>query len=201
MTISYPVTAPTSVTPDSVTMLMGNANSVGESPYTAKTQVYQYDGDWWGIEVSYPVLTREEAAVVMGFLASLRGRQGTFLWGPTLFASPQGAAGGTPRVNGASQTGYSIATDGWTPSAIALKAGDFFEIDSTLYMAVADATANGSGAVTIDIWPSLRGHADNAVIVTESPVGTFRLLDSVTRLVDSPDTKLHSITFQAKEAR
>src|SRR4051812_41289591 len=39
-----------------------------------------------------------------------------------------GAGGGPPLVNGASQTGGSLITDGWTPSLTVLKAGDIFTL-------------------------------------------------------------------------
>lgn len=201
MTISYPVSFPSSPVTNSVTLICANGNSIGESPYTAKTQVYAYESDWWGVQVAWPVLTRAEAQIVMGFLASLRGRYGTFLYGPTYFGTPLGAATGTPLVNGGSQTGFTVVTDGWTPSTTILKAGDFFQIDQRLYMATQDATSNGSGQVTIDIWPSLRGHVDNSSIVVSNPKGIFRLLEDTVRLIDVPETELCSMSFDAKEAR
>lgn len=84
-----------------------------------------------------------------------------------------GAHGGTPVINGASQTGSSLVTDGWTASAAILKKGDIFTI-ANVYAAVnptggnartltylrqfvvtADTSADGSGNATIPIYPAI----------------------------------------------
>jgi len=74
------------------------------SPTTYQVTQYEYDGEMWLVDVSYPALTRAEAAPFFAFLASLRGQSGTFLFGDTLLAASQGTPGGTPFVNGSGQT-------------------------------------------------------------------------------------------------
>lgn len=81
-----------------------------------------------------------------------------------------GALGGTPLVNGASQSGASLITDGWTASTGAVARGDIIDAagangvnpmskDSigTLrqFTVTAAGTANGSGQLTINISPSI----------------------------------------------
>lgn len=82
-----------------------------------------------------------------------------------------GALGGTPLVNGASQTGSSLITDGWTAAAAnRLKAGDVFTIAGVYhvnpqtrsstgvlqqFVVTADAASDGSGNATISISPSI----------------------------------------------
>jgi hypothetical protein len=82
-----------------------------------------------------------------------------------------GALGGTPLVNGASQTGASLITDGWTASAATrLKRGDIFTIadvyavnpetrESTgqlqQFVVTADGASDGSGNMTISIFPEI----------------------------------------------
>jgi hypothetical protein len=86
-------------------------------------------------------------------------------------STTSGQRGGTPLVNGASQTGSSLITDGWTASAAnRLKAGDVFTIagvnkcnpitksDTGIlqqFVVTADAASDGSGNCTISISPAI----------------------------------------------
>jgi hypothetical protein len=87
-----------------------------------------------------------------------------------------GARGGTPLVNGGSQTGSSLVTDGWSNSITGVvKAGDIITLGSTpantvyavnpvnkqstgqarQFVVTADANSNGSGQATISISPAI----------------------------------------------
>lgn len=82
-----------------------------------------------------------------------------------------GPLGGTPLVNGATQTGASLVTDGWTAAAAArLKKGDVFTIagvngvnpqnrQSTgaaqQFVVTADVSSDGAGNLTAAIFPSI----------------------------------------------
>lgn len=82
-----------------------------------------------------------------------------------------GPQGGTPLVNGASQSGASLVTDGWTAAAASrLKKGDVFTIAGVYavnpqsrqstgslqqFVATADVSSDGSGNATIPISPSI----------------------------------------------
>jgi hypothetical protein len=84
-----------------------------------------------------------------------------------------GALGGTPVVNGASQSGASLITNGWTASVTgALKAGNVFTIAGVYavnpvsfqstgslkqFVVTADASSDGSGNITLAISPSIVG--------------------------------------------
>lgn len=201
MTISYPVVAPTDVVqPSDIKFFFGNVIGVGVSPHTLKSQTYDLGGDAWRIEVSFDPLKREEAQPWMAFLASLRGRKGTFLMSIKAMGTPLGAGTGTPAVKGANQTGEVLLTDGWTNSTLVLKRGDLFEIDQRLYMTLTDVTSDGSGNASIDVWPSLRSHADNALINVNNPVGTWKLPENI---VDGPsisNAPMYNISFIAEEA-
>lgn len=108
-----------------------------------------------------------------------------------------GAHGGAPLVNGASQTGSSLVTDGWTASAAVLKQGDVFTIAGVYsvnpqsrqstgvlqqFIATADATASGTGTLTVSISPSIvtsgatqtvsNSPADNAAITVVGAAST-----------------------------
>lgn len=108
-----------------------------------------------------------------------------------------GTKAGTPLVNGASQTGASLVTDGWTNSTAALKKGDIFTLAGVYrvhpetkastgvlqqFVATADGTADGSGNLTISISPSIvtsgatqnvsGSPADNAAITVAGTAST-----------------------------
>lgn len=108
-----------------------------------------------------------------------------------------GTKAGTPLVNGATQTGSSLITDGWTASTAALKKGDIFTLEGVFrvhpetkqstgvlqqFVATADGTADGSGNLTVSISPSIvtsgaaqnvsGSPADNAAITVAGTAST-----------------------------
>lgn len=136
-----------------------------------RRQSRQIGGQYWKIRARYNNLTRAEFAPIEAFLMSQRGSYDSFTFTPPILSVPQGTDPGTPLVNGASQTGRSVVTDGWgTGSAqTVLKAGDFikFTNHSKVYQITADATCDVSGNATLTIEPELQtSPADNEAIVT-----------------------------------
>src|SRR5665213_1912304 len=108
-----------------------------------------------------------------------------------------GTKAGTPLVNGATQTGATLITDGWTASTAALKKGDIFTLAGVTsvhpeskintgqvqqFVATADGTADGSGNLTIAISPAMvtsgatqnvsGSPADNAAITVTGTAST-----------------------------
>ncbi len=83
----------------------------------------------------------------------------------------QGAGGGTPRVNGGSQTGLTLATDGWPGSTTVLKAGDRIGVANQAFEIAEDATTSAGGAVTLQLSNNIRtAPADNALLEIDQPV-------------------------------
>lgn len=81
-----------------------------------------------------------------------------------------GTKAGTPLVNGASQTGSSLVTDGWTASSAILKRGDIITIEGVYrvhpetkqstgvlqqFVVTEDVTADVTGSATVKISPSI----------------------------------------------
>lgn len=90
-----------------------------------------------------------------------------------------GAGGGTPLVNGASQTGSSLVTDGWPNSTTVLRAGDIIRVGGLPFvvMVTADALTNGSGQVTLSIVPPIpagSSPANDAAIVVNATDGDVK---------------------------
>lgn len=181
MAITYPLSLPDATSYQSATLTAKSVVGISRSPFTGAQQVQKHQGQWWEFEGKLVPLARASAEAWIAFLMSLNGMQGTFLLGDPLATSPRGVGTGTPLVNGASQTGNSLITDGWTASQTGiLKAGDYFQLgtgsSSKLYKVLNDANSDGSGNATFDIWPSINtAVADNTALTVSSAKGLFRL--------------------------
>jgi hypothetical protein len=205
MTISYPLSIPTNKGLARIRLTANNVVGVSQSPFTAKQQVYKYTGQFWEAEISLPPMKREDAEYWISFLLKLNGAYGTFLLGDPNGGTARGIATGTPLVNGASQTGNSLITDGWTPSQTGiLKAGDYIQLGSAataqLYKVLDDVNSDGSGNATLTLWPDLRSApADDAAITVSNPKGVFRL-SSGSQSWDINEATFYGMTFAAREA-
>ena len=208
MAISYPLSLPTVTGIANIVLTARNSIAVATSPFTLTQQVMQHQGSRWEANVTLPPMKRESAEEWIAFLISLNGQYGTFLLGDPLGATARGSASsspGTPLVNGGSQTGTTLNIDGAPNSATGyLKAGDYIQLGSgsgtQLYKVLADANSNGSGQVSLDIWPSLRSSpSDNAAVTVASAKGLFRLSSSDASFsIDK--ASIYGITFAATEA-
>lgn len=205
MAISYPLTHPATPGFAQIDITAFDVVAIAQSAFTLQEQVYAHQGGIWRAAVSLPPMKRETAAAWCAWLTALRGRYGTFLLGDSSAKTARGVATGTPLVNGSSQTGLTLVTDGWTAGVTGiLKAGDYISIGSgtstRLYMVVSDANSNGSGQATLEIWPRLReSPADNAAITVSNAKGLFRL-DTNERGWTVDRAKIFGISFSAVEA-
>jgi hypothetical protein len=120
-----------------------------------------------------------------------------------LNTTPRGTWAGSPKVVGPLAVGVkSIPMDGFSASAT-VKAGDWFQYSSgsgtNLHKIVQDGTADGSGLLTMEIWPRARiALADNATFTTASPVGLWRLASNM-RGYELGKGGIYSIGFSCVE--
>lgn len=178
-------------------------HSISELDGTVQTVVLP--GAFWRCTVSYSVLNATRWRALEAFLASLEGAAGRFYFGPQHAKTPVGAAGGTPLVNGASQTGSSLVTDGWPASTAILKAGDYFHFDVSgrreLKLVTADVSSNASGQATISFKPAIRvSPANNEPIVTSSPSCVMMLADSEQGSLSHRTAGLAAVSLAMREA-
>jgi hypothetical protein len=193
---------PSTPKPAGVRLFATDNVAVSMSPFTGQQQVYRHQGMAWRAEITLPIMDRATADPWRAFLLALGGRFGTFTMGDPSAPAPRGVGTGAPLVNGAAQTGQSLITDGWTIStANILRAGDYVQLGSYLYLNINDVSSNASGQATLDIWPRLRASpADNAAIVVNNTVGLWRLATNERGWTVSPGNLYHGITFGAIEA-
>lgn len=204
MAITYPISIPNTDIAK-VRLVANNIVGVSQSPFTAVQQVYKYTGQFWEADITLPPMKREQAEYWISFLLKLNGSYGTFLLGDPNGQTARGVATGTPLVNGASQTGNELITDGWTTSTTGiLKAGDYIQLGSgataKLYKVLDDVNSDSSGNATLTLFPDLRtSPADNATITVSNPKGVFRLNAGATSW-DINEASVYGITFGAREA-
>jgi len=178
MAITYPLPWPTPHRISEVAWAPRSVVAENESPFTVQTERFVHQGMRLACEVTVHRTTeRAIAETFIAFFLSLNGMEGTFRFGDPAGASPRGSASGAPVVDGAGQSGRTLAARGWTASAAGvLLAGDWIEVESWLYKVLTDTHADGLGKATLDIWPRLRTQpADGATITTSAARGTFRL--------------------------
>jgi hypothetical protein len=169
--------------PASVTWRLRSPTQVHRSPLTGAAQTIMLPAQMWTATLSWPTLVEAHWRDLDAFLNRLGGRAGRFFFSPAYSHAYRRAVAsvGTGLVNGASQVGGALATDGWTPSATVFRAGDFFSYaDPTgrqrLHQIHTTATANGSGVATLNFSPLIRrSPGDNAALEYTAPVGVFML--------------------------
>lgn len=205
MTTSYPLALPSHTGLRAIELRATNAVAYSRSPFTFAGQAFAYPGQMWQADVTLPPMKRADAEQWVAWLVSLRGQLGTFLMGDPIGETARGAATGTPLVNGADQTGGSLIIDGAATGVTGwLKAGDYIQLGSngtsTLHKVLADADSDGSGNVTLDIWPHIRtAPADDATVTVSNTVGRWRLASNESSWSVN-EAAIYGISFTAMEA-
>lgn len=205
MAITFPLALPSVGGMTSATITMVDAVGVGESPYTFSQETYEHAGKRWEMQVQITRMIRADAEQWVAWLASLRGRRGTFLMGDPIGGTPRGTATGTPLVKGAGQTGGTLLTDGWTAGVTGiLKAGDWVQlgtgVTSRLHKVLQDANSDGSGNATLELWPGPRtAPADNEALVVTNAKGLWRLAGN-SRSYDIGAASIVGLGFNCVEA-
>jgi hypothetical protein len=145
-----------------------------ESPLTGSVQTLELPGMRWAATLNYNNFTEEYAASLEAFITQLRGQSGRFYLYNFARSVPRGTVSGSPTVNNESasptalQTGTTLITKNWGAGS-QMKKGDFFSVNYELKMMKADATADGSGNMTMTFEPPLRSspaHGD-AIVYTK----------------------------------
>ena len=203
-TPAYPLTLPAVTGIQTQNFQLNRTIAVSVSPFTAQQQVFEHEGEFWSGVFSLPPMTKTTAAVWIAFLLKLRGQRGTFKIGDQDRKTIQGSETNTIYINGAGQTGNSVAIDGFTIStAGVLKAGDYIQINSYLYMVTEDVTSNGAGEADVKIEPALRSsietiNDDTTVVYTNTT--TVMRLDANTQEWDTNQASRYGISFSCVES-
>jgi hypothetical protein len=133
--------------------------AVNQSPFNGATYRSGMQDDRWVFRFDYVPMTRQEAGPLLGAIAAQRNGTGTLsVYDPDFKVRLGGTGAANGLVNGGSQTGMTLNTDGWSPSVTVAKAGSKLwiadpNIGFFMYELTADAVSNSSGqaAMALDI--------------------------------------------------
>lgn len=156
----------------------------------------------WAIEATYASsLSRAELAPVFAFAIAQRGQYEIFtLTPPALWSTARGVHTGTPKVDGAAQSGRTVNTKGWTPSTAGiLLAGDFIKFNghAKVYMVTADAASDATGDAAVTIEPALIQSPanDEAIVVENVPFSVAFAADKQEFDLSPPDWHSYKVSF------
>ncbi len=203
MTVSYPLTMPS--TPAFVSQQWSTIRGTGmsESPFTGGQQTVEFAYAKWKAVLTLPPMRRPQASAWTAFFAKLHGRRGTFLLGDQDAKVPQinkitaGTINGDVTLSSNADIGDTILN---ITGTTAFKAGDYIQLGSAsssrLYIVVEDQ----SGGSTIQVEPKLKSSATSGSTVTyDSPQGLFRM-DSNELMWDTNAVSVYGISFSCTEA-
>lgn len=177
------------VVPNAVSVVPQANTAIFASPLIASAQTLDRGGQKWKMTLTFSNLQTDDRGELLGIITGLRGMANRLR--VLVFDNPKrGLYGGTPQVDGASQTGSSIDVKGCSNNITNwIRRGDYFSIlvgtEHELKMCTADASSNGSGLITgLAFEPRLRASpANSAAIFVEDgvlsvPRGIFVLSSS-----------------------
>ena len=203
MTVSYPLTMPS--TPAFVSQQWSTIRGTGmsESPFTGGQQTVEFAYAKWKAVLTLPPMRRPQASAWTAFFAKLHGRRGTFLLGDQDAKVPQinkitaGTITGSVTLSSNADIGDTVLNISGTT---AFKAGDYIQLGSSssarLYLVVEDQ----GGGSTIQVEPKLKTAVTSGSTVTyDSPQGLFRM-DSNELMWDTNAVSVYGISFSCSEA-
>ncbi len=197
-TTGWPIVPmPSYPSPASLEFMDNDVVAAAESIFTGQQQIQSWEASWMEASVQMPPMSPATFAPWQAWIRQLQGIQGVFLIGdPIRGKAPYGTGAGTPVVSGSNQTGYQLATSGWSgPNA--LLPGDYIQIGYRLYMNLGTV---GPGSQTLQIWPNLReSPLDGTAITVTNTQGLFRLKSNIRKTSLGRD-RYYSVQFDIREA-
>lgn len=182
--------------------LISNKTSFA-SPITRTRQDVARVGSFWAATMTIPKL-RDPVIVGQWIAFFLKVVEGDSFYLSPPAVSPS-VVTGTPRINGAAQTGQLLDVDGFG-AACAIKAGTFFCFDTStfreLHAVVDDGTANGSGVLNdLSIRPMIRkSPADNALLNFTTPSCEMTFANPDVDVLSLEDALWNGYSFDCIEA-
>lgn len=171
------ITFPSSPKPAGMSWRLIQPAQQNISAWTGARQVMPSGRGWWECSITLPpIVGTSHVNAWRAFMGSAQGATNDFQVPVSPIA--QSTATETARVNGASQTGRSLITDGWPPSTTVLSGGQYVTINNQLLQLTSNVTSDASGNATINFAPAIRvSPADNAVIEYKNPYALMFFVD------------------------
>lgn len=189
---------PSSPKPNGMSWRLVMPAQTNVSDWTGRRQTIASGRGWWECQLSLPpIVGTANVNAWRSFIAKSRGRANDFQI--PVDTTAQSAASATPLVNGAGQTGRTLATDGWPLSSTVLVAGQFVTINNQLLQLTENVTSNGSGVATLTFEPPIRtSPADNAAIEYKNPYCLMYFVEEPTLSVENG--YVYSLSLNLRES-
>jgi hypothetical protein len=170
-------------------------------PLTGQQQIQSWQQAHLSATVTLPAMKRNQANAWIAFMLECQGQTNAFFIGDSMGATPQGSALGSPFTSGSLQTGFTLATTGWTPNQThVLLPGDYLQIGLRLFRCLYDVGTDAGGNATFAIWPPVREPMPAGTpILVENAQGLFRLASNQRQWSESYLTT-YGVSFQIREA-
>ena len=192
MAISYPLSTPSTIGIESITIRAVNAVTTSQSPFTYKQQVVSHQGQRWEASVSIPSSRRDLSAEWAAMLVALKGQTGTFLLGDPDYTTPRGTVSSCVVSGNVGDETVSVVMTG------ALKAGDYVQLGSGSAARLHKVLIDQSGSGNLEIWPKLRDTYVSQAAIFNSPKGLFRLNQNTSQWSIN-NASAYGISFDAVE--
>lgn len=151
--------------------------------------------DRWGGVIETVPLDGTDLRLMWAFLVKV-GLYGQFTMREPDYSGPISGQSSI-LVNGAGQVGTSLICDTATPSVMTLREGEYFQLSNGFHIMTADATANGSGQVTLNFKPALRASpANDATVVLANPEMLLELTSMPSKDTDEDKAGPFVLSFQ-----
>ncbi len=154
------------------------------SQFTQALQSSERAGQHWRLECQWIVHgdDRENLEALLTRLNGTEHRVGLPMFDLLAGIKPQrGTFSGSPVVNGAGQSGYTLEVAGGANGDLNFALpGDFLQFDKAIRMVTERASTDGSGNATVSIWPPIRtSPADATPLKTETNIEGVYYLESM----------------------
>lgn len=171
-------TWPSTIDVISFRLVMMTNQRVNASPEGGSEQAFDRLNDRWMAYATLAQASEEDAAEIEALVNSFRGQVNWIELGHLARPAVRGTISGSPTLAAlAAQGASSIQVQASVGQTV--KKGDMLGVSGLLLMSSADATANGSGVITVSLTNRLRtGLASGAAVTISQPTAPFRLLSS-----------------------
>lgn len=152
---------------------------VSAAPQGGSEQAIDFLNDRWLCTLNLPANNQANAAQLEGFLAALRGQVNTVNLSHPVRKAPRGTMRGTLTLAASAAQGADTLsiTGGVGQAGTTLLTGDLLGVGGLLLMLAGNATANGSGVITVTLANRLRtAQSSGAAVTWNAPTVPMRRL-------------------------
>jgi hypothetical protein len=169
-------TLPSGLVPKRQRLAISAANRIFTSPYSQQLQAVDLMSEVWRTQLDLPDdISNAMGGQLEALIDRLKGRVNKLAVGNFKRREPLGTMRGTPIVATlAAQLANTLIIQ--TTAGASLLAGDMLGVSGLLLRVLADAVADGSGLITVEIAPRLRvAVAAGATVIWSQPTSNFVL--------------------------